>query len=160
MLDARAMSMASYRGAATLSAISVPPTGTHPRDYHASVAAVPDRLRDRQRVASKVKPYDPTIRHADRRNGACRQFGDAVPTDETAVRNAFGYGWWKQDIAAAEALLTAAGFTKSGNQWMMPEWPALRLRGDGAAGRRDQPSRRDHCTDLEPERRAGYRTGR
>ncbi len=33
MLDARAMSMASYRGAATLSAISVPPTGTHPRDY-------------------------------------------------------------------------------------------------------------------------------
>ena len=34
MLDARAMSMASYRGAATLSAISIPPTGTHPDDYH------------------------------------------------------------------------------------------------------------------------------
>ena len=31
MLDARALSMASYRGAATLSAISIPPTGTHPR---------------------------------------------------------------------------------------------------------------------------------
>src|SRR5688572_6801258 len=30
MLDARAISMASYRGAATLSAIAIPPTGTHP----------------------------------------------------------------------------------------------------------------------------------
>ena len=34
MLDAKGMSLASYRGAATLSAISIPPTGTHPDDYH------------------------------------------------------------------------------------------------------------------------------
>ncbi|WP_338723065.1 ABC transporter substrate-binding protein [Devosia sp. XK-2] len=119
MLDARAMSMASYRGAATLSAISVPPTGTHPRDYHAPLQ---DFLINYEidTGTSKVKPYDPNVglQIADM---VRPQFGDAVPTDEEAVRNAFGYGWWKQNIPAAEELLTSAGFTKNGNQWMMPD---------------------------------------
>ena len=35
LLDPVEMSMASYRGAATLSAIAMPPTGTHTDDYHA-----------------------------------------------------------------------------------------------------------------------------
>jgi len=119
MLDARAMSMASYRGAATLSAISVPPTGTHPRDYHAPLQEFLTNY-EIDTGTSKVKPYDPNIgvQIADM---VRPQFGDAVPTDETAVRNAFGYGWWKQNIPAAEELLTAAGFTKNGNQWMQPD---------------------------------------
>ncbi len=124
MLDARAMSMASYRGAATLSAISVPPTGTHPRDYHAPLQ---DFLINYEITAggNTVKPYDPNIgmQIADMVRG---QFPDA-PTDETAIRNAFGYGWWKQDIATAEALLTDAGFTKNGNQWMMPNGQPFRF---------------------------------
>ena len=118
MLDARAMSMASYRGAATLSAISIPPTGTHPRDYHAPLQ---DYLINFEvdTGTRKIKPYDPTIgkQIADM---VRPQFGEAVPTDEAAINNAFGYGWWKQDVAAAEELLTAAGFTKNGNQWMLP----------------------------------------
>ena len=67
-----------------------------------------------------MKPYDPTIgmQIADM---VRPQFGDAVPTDETAIRNAFGYGWWKQNLEAAGELLTAAGFTKNGNQWMGPD---------------------------------------
>ena len=119
MLDARAMSMASYRGAATLSAISVPPTGTHPRDYHGPLQEFLTNY-EIDTGTSKVKPYDPTVgmQIADM---VRPQFGDAVPTDETAVRNAFGYGWWKQNIQAAEELLTAAGYSKNGNQWMMPD---------------------------------------
>jgi peptide/nickel transport system substrate-binding protein len=119
MLDARAMSMASYRGAATLSAISVPPTGTHPRDYHGPLQDFMINY-EVDTGSRKVKPYDPNIgmQIADM---VRPQFGEAVPTDETAIRNAFGYGWWKQDIAAAEELLTSAGFTKQGNQWMMPD---------------------------------------
>jgi ABC-type dipeptide transport system, periplasmic component len=119
MLDARAMSMASYRGAATLSAISVPPTGTHPRDYHGPLQEYLANF-EVDTGTQKVKPYDPTIgmQIADM---VRPQFGEAVPTDEAAIRNAFGYGWWKQDLAAAEQLLTAAGFTKQGNQWMTPE---------------------------------------
>ncbi|WP_163264278.1 ABC transporter substrate-binding protein [Chelativorans alearense] len=119
MLDARAISMASYRGAATLSAIAIPPTGTHPRDYHAPLQ---DWLTDYELDTGtrKIKPYDPTIglQVADM---VRPQFGDEVPTDEEAIRTAFGYGWWKQDIEAATELLEAAGFTKQGNQWMMPD---------------------------------------
>ncbi len=119
MLDARAMSMASYRGAATLSAISVPPTGTHPRDYHGPLQ---DYLVNYEvdTGTRTIKPYDPEI-GKQIAEMVRPQFGDAVPTDEDAIRNAFGYGWWKQDLAAAEELLTAAGFTKSGNQWSTPD---------------------------------------
>ncbi|WP_159585373.1 ABC transporter substrate-binding protein [Chelativorans xinjiangense] len=119
MLDARAISMASYRGAATLSAIAIPPTGTHPRDYHAPLQ---EWLTDYELDTGTrtIKPYDPTIglQVADM---VRPQFGDEVPTDEEAIRTAFGYGWWKQDIEAATELLEAAGFTKQGNQWMMPD---------------------------------------
>lgn len=119
MLDARAMSMASYRGAATLSAISVPPTGTHPRDYHGPLQEFMTNY-EIDTGTSKVKPYDPTI-GMQIAEMVRPQFGDAVPTDEAAIRNAFGYGWWKQNIAAAEELLTAAGLTKNGNQWMQAD---------------------------------------
>ncbi|MCR6673140.1 ABC transporter substrate-binding protein [Devosia ginsengisoli] len=118
MLDARAISMASYRGAATLSAIAIPPTGTHPRDYHGPLQdwLIGYELDTGTRT---INPYDPTVglQVADM---VRPQFGEAVPTDEAAIRTAFGYGWWKQDIEAAGELLTAAGFTKQGDQWMTP----------------------------------------
>jgi peptide/nickel transport system substrate-binding protein len=118
MLDARQISMASYRGAATLSPIAIPPTGTHPRDYHGPLQ---DWLANFELDTGTrtIKPYDPTVglQVADM---VRPQFGDEVPTDEEAIRTAFGYGWWKQDVEAATELLEAAGFTKQGNQWMQP----------------------------------------
>ncbi len=119
MLDPLQISMASYRGAATLSAIAMPPTGTHTDDYFEPMQQwLTDYELDTG--TSKVKPYDPTVgaRIADM---VRPQFGDAVPTDPEAINKSFGYGWWKQDLKAAEELLTAAGFTKNGNQWMMPD---------------------------------------
>ncbi|MCM2504233.1 ABC transporter substrate-binding protein [Aureimonas altamirensis] len=125
MLDARAMSMASYRGAATLSAIAVPPTGTHPRDYHEPLQQY---LMDYELDlgARKIKPYDAAVplQIADMVRG---QFGDGVPSDEAEVRRAFGYGWWKQDIEAATELLTAAGLTQSGRQWLLPDGQPFRF---------------------------------
>ncbi len=119
MLDARAMSMASYRGAATLSAISIPPTGTHPRDYHAPLQEYLINY-ELDTGTRKIKPYDPDV-GLQIAEMVRPQFGDQVPTDPEAIRNSFGYGWWKQDIAAAEELLTAAGLTKQGNQWMQAD---------------------------------------
>lgn len=119
MLDPVEMSMASYRGAATLSAIAMPPTGTHTDDYHAKLQ---DWLigYELDTGKSKIKPYDPTVgqRIADT---VRPQFGDAVPTDPEAIHKSFGYGWWKKDLQAAAELLESAGFTKQGNQWMMPD---------------------------------------
>ncbi len=119
MLEPLEMSMASYRGAATMSAIAMPPTGTHTDDYFEPMQSW---LTDYELNTGKqtIKPYDPTVgqRIADM---VRPQFGDAVPTDETAIHKSFGYGWWKKDLVAAGELLEAAGFTKNGDQWMMPD---------------------------------------
>jgi peptide/nickel transport system substrate-binding protein len=118
MLDARAMSMASYRGAATLSAISIPPTGTHPDDYHGPLQdyLINFELDTGSRV---IKPYDPDV-GLQIAEMVRPEFGDQVPTDPNVIRRSFGYGWWKQDLQAAGELLESAGFTRQGNQWIMP----------------------------------------
>ncbi len=137
MLDARAISMASYRGAATLSAINVPPTGTHPQDYHGPLQQwlIDFELDTGEQV---IKPYDPDI-GLQIAEMVRPQFGDAVPTDETDIRNAFGYGWWKQDYEAAEQLLLSAGFTKDGDTWLMPDGEeftfTLLVDAEGVLGR-------------------------
>ena len=117
MLDAQAMSLASYRGAATFSAIQVPPTGLHPDDYHEPMQ---DWLEAYTIEAGgkTFQPYDPevTLRIAET---VRRQF-DGVPEDEEAIRRSFGYGWWAQNLEAATLLLQDAGFEKQGKDWYMP----------------------------------------
>ncbi len=119
LLDPVEMSMASYRGAATLSAIAMPPTGTHLDDYFAPMQ---DWLINYtlDTGKEKIKPYDPTV--GDQIAAQVRpQFGDAIPTDETAIKKSFGFGWWKKNPKAASELLEAAGFTNQGGKWMMPD---------------------------------------
>lgn len=117
MLDAQTMSLASYRGAATFSAIQVPPTGLHPDDYHEPMQ---DWLMAYTIEAGgkTFQPYDPeiTLRIAET---VRRQF-DGVPEDEEAIRRSFGYGWWARNLEAATLLLEDAGFEKRGNAWYMP----------------------------------------
>ena len=117
MLDAQGMSLASYRGAATFSAIQVPPTGLHPDDYHEPMQ---DWLEAYTFEAGgkTFQPYDPeiTLRIAQT---VSRQF-DGVPDDETAIRRSFGYGWWAQNLEAATLLLEDAGFEKRGDDWYLP----------------------------------------
>jgi peptide/nickel transport system substrate-binding protein len=110
--------MASYRGAATISAIAVPPTGTHPEFYHnplkewLSAYEVDTGTR-------KIRPYDPTI--GEQIAGMLRpSMGDQIPDDPAEIAASFGAGWWKQDLQAAAELLQKAGFTRRGNDWYMP----------------------------------------
>lgn len=119
MLDARQISMAAYRGAATLSAIAIPPTGTHPDDYHIPMQ---DWLTSYEldTGSSTINPYNPDI-GLNVADMVRPQFGDAVPTDEDAIRRAFGYGWWGQNLDAAAELLEDAGFTRQGNDWYTPD---------------------------------------
>jgi peptide/nickel transport system substrate-binding protein len=60
LVDMKAVSMAGYRGAATISAIALPPTGTHPRDYHEPLQAWLSAF-ELDTGKQKIKPYDPTI---------------------------------------------------------------------------------------------------
>lgn len=119
MIDIKAVSMAAYRGAATISAIAVPPTGIHPEAYHKPMEAW---LKDFEidTGKSKVKPYDPSVgkQIADLLRPS---MGDQIPSDPGVIANSFGLGWWKTNVAAAGELLTRAGYRKQGNQWMTPD---------------------------------------
>ena len=119
LLDIKAIDMASYRGAATISAIPIPPTGTHPQFYFDPVE---DWLKNFEIDTGKrkIKPYDPTMGQqiADMLRPS---MGDAIPSDPKQIAAAFGRGWWKQDVQAAEELLAKAGLKKEGGKWMLPD---------------------------------------
>lgn len=118
-IDIKAVAMAGYRGAATLSTIAVPPTGTHPEDYHKPMQ---DWLVNYELDTGKkvIKPFDPTVGQqiADMLRPS---MADEVPTDPAEISASFGTGWWKQDLEAAAQLLERAGFTRRGNDWYMPD---------------------------------------
>ncbi len=119
VLDIKAIDMASYRGAATISAIGVPPTGLYPGYYFDPLEGW---LKDFEidTGKSKYKPYDPTVGQqiADMLRPS---MGDQIPSDPKAIAAAFGRGWWKPNEQAATELLERAGFTKQGDQWMKPD---------------------------------------
>ena len=142
LLDPVEMSMASYRGAATLSAIAMPPTGTHTDDYHAPLQ---DWLIDYEldTGSSVIKPYDPTV--GDRIADMVRpQFGDAVPTEEEMIHKSFGFGWWKKNEQAATELLESAGFTKQGGKWFKPDGEQFKITLNTVHRWRREPSRHRH----------------
>ncbi len=125
LLDPVEMSMASYRGAATLSAIAMPPTGTHTDDYHGPLQDYMINY-ELDTGKSKIKPYDPTV--GDRIADMVRpQFGEAVPSEEAMIHKSFGYGWWKKNEQASTELLEAAGFTKQGGKWFKPDGEQFKI---------------------------------
>lgn len=126
MIDVKAVTMAAYRGAATISAIAVPPTGIHPEAYHKPMEAwLKDFELDTGK--SKFKPYDPTVgkQIADMLRPS---MGDQIPSDPAVIGKSFGLGWWKPNVAAAGELLTRAGFRKQGNQWLTPDGKPFTIR--------------------------------
>ncbi len=126
LIDIKAVSMASYRGAATISAIQVPPTGMMPQYYHDPMEAW---LKDFEidTGKTKYKPYDPTAgkQIADMLRPS---MGDQIPTDPKAIAKAFGRGWWKPNQQVAKELLERAGFTKRGDQWYTPKGQPFQIR--------------------------------
>lgn len=126
LIDIKAVSMASYRGAATISAIPVPPTGTHPEYYHNPMAAWLSEF-EVDTGKRKFKPYDPTVgkQIADMLRPS---MGDQIPSDPAQISKAFGAGWWKPNPQAAQELLERAGFTKRGNDWYTPDGKRFTIR--------------------------------
>jgi peptide/nickel transport system substrate-binding protein len=119
LIDIKAVSMASYRGAATISAIGVPPTGTHP-DYYQGPLEDWLKAFEVDTGKRKIKPYDPTVgkQIADMLRPS---LGDQVPSAPDQIARAFGRGWWKPDPQAAQELLERAGFAKRGGKWYAPD---------------------------------------
>jgi peptide/nickel transport system substrate-binding protein len=119
LIDIKAVSLASYRGASTISAIGVSPTGLYPKYYFDPLE---DWLKNFEidTGKSKYKPYDPTVGQqiADMLRPS---MGNQIPKDPKEIAAAFGRGWWKPNPQVATELLQRVGFKKTGNQWMKPD---------------------------------------
>ena len=126
LIDIKAVSMASYRGAATISAIGIPPTGTHPDFYHGPLQ---DWLSafELDTGKRKIKPYDATIGRqiADMLRPS---LGNQIPTDPKTIAASFGMGWWKTNPEAATELLEKAGFKKAGSAWQTADGKPFTVR--------------------------------
>jgi peptide/nickel transport system substrate-binding protein len=125
-IDIAQVAMASYRGAATISAIHVPPTGMYPTHYHQPLESWLNDFTI-QVGGQDYKPYDPSA--AQRIADLARQsLGDLVPTDADTIKRYIGAGWWKNDLEAAEQLMLDAGMVRGGNgNWQLPDGSAFRV---------------------------------
>ncbi|MEZ2128780.1 MULTISPECIES: ABC transporter substrate-binding protein [unclassified Sinorhizobium] len=119
LIDIKAVSMASYRGAATISALGVPPTGLYPKYYFDPMESWLASF-EVDTGKRKIKPYDPTIgkQIADMLRPSMK---DQIPSSPEEIATAIGRGWWKPDREAATELLEKAGFTKQGGKWHQPD---------------------------------------
>ena len=89
LIDIKAVSMASYRGAATISAIGVPPTGSAPDVYHAPLESWLQAF-ELDTGKRKIKPYDRDSRQADRRHAAPVAWATRSRATPTSIAKAFG----------------------------------------------------------------------
>ena len=111
-LDINRIAMASYRGAMTISAIALPPTGNYPKYYHLPMEQwLKDYTLDLG-DGTTYKPYNPnaSIEIAD---AARKIHGSAVPSNPDEIRKFLGAGWWKYDKAAAEKLMIKGGMKRN-----------------------------------------------
>ena len=143
LIDIKAVSMASYRGAATISAIGVPPTGIAPDVYHEPLESW---LKDFEidTGKQKIKPYDPTMgkQIADMLRPS---MGDQIPTDADEIAKSFGRGWWKPNPQAAAGASGERRLQQEGRQMDHAGRQAVHHQADGR-GRRaaGDDARRQH----------------
>jgi peptide/nickel transport system substrate-binding protein len=126
-IDIVRVAMASYRGAATISAIHVPPTGLYPGYYFDPMQDWLNAFELDLGGGEMYKAYDPeaAIKIAD---AARETLGELVPTDPAEIKKYTGYGWWKYDLDAAEKLMLKAGCTRGGDgKWLLPSGEPLTL---------------------------------
>jgi peptide/nickel transport system substrate-binding protein len=111
-LDINRIALASYRGAMTIGALHVPPTGLHPQQYYEPME---QWLRDFTLDlgdGTTFKPYNPDAAIGIA-NEARKTLGDLVPTNTADIKKYVGAGWYKYDLAAAEKLMKKGGMRRN-----------------------------------------------
>jgi len=110
---------AAFDGSATMGALHVPSTPALRNWYYKPLDSW---LKNFTLTVDnkKVKVYDPDIpiKLAD----MLRKRGYKITTDQNAVKEIFGYGWWKYAPDVAEKLLLRNGFKRDKNgKWLLPD---------------------------------------
>ena len=125
-IDIVRVAMASYRGAATISAIHVPPTGMYPQYYFEPLEGWLNEFTI-DVGGAPYKPYDPEAANRIAEE-ARKTLGDLVPTESAEIKKSIGAGWWKYDLAAAEQLMLDAGMTRDGSgKWLLPDGTVFKV---------------------------------
>jgi peptide/nickel transport system substrate-binding protein len=111
------VSLATFAGMLRASPLAVPPIYILQETYHKPLRpwltdfALPDGYQ----------PFDPDF--APRMAETLREQGiEGIPTDEQAIIDLFGVGWWKYDPDKAAELLESVGFSQDGEgKWLLPD---------------------------------------
>ena len=165
LIDIKAVSMAAYRGAATISAIGVPPTGNASGGLSRADGRRGSSDFEVDTGKRKIKPYDPDGRQADRRHAAALDGRpDPVRSEGDRARPSAAAGGrpirrprrncWRRPASPSEA----AAWHHAGRQAVHGPRHG---RGRPAAG--DDPRRHDDRAAMEAgrhrcadRRRAGH----
>ncbi len=119
-IDIVQVAMASYKGAATISAIHVPPTGMYPQYYHTPLEPWLNDFTIKV-GGQDYKPYDPTAATNGLPMKPARPWATWCQPIPRPSRQYIGAGWWKNDLKAAEQLMLDAGMKKVDGKWALPD---------------------------------------
>jgi peptide/nickel transport system substrate-binding protein len=110
------VSLGTFAGALRVSPLPVPPIYILQETYHKPMREWLTNFA----FEDGYQPFDPDF--AVKMGETLRSQGvEGIPTDEAALVDLFGVGWWKHDPEKAAQMLEAEGFSRSGNAWMKPD---------------------------------------
>lgn len=115
--DIQSVSLATFAGMLRVSPLPVPPIGVLQDTYHKPMREWLTEFA----FEDGYQPFDPSFATTMAANLTAQGI-EGIPTDEAALVDLLGVGWWKYDTAKAGELLESVGFTRDGNNmWMKPD---------------------------------------
>jgi peptide/nickel transport system substrate-binding protein len=115
--DIQSVSLSTFAGMLRVSPLPVPPIGVLQDTYHKPMREWLTEFA----FEDGYQPFDPTFATTMAANLTAQGI-EGIPTDEAALVDLLGVGWWKYDTAKAAELLEGVGFTRDGNNmWMKPD---------------------------------------
>lgn len=115
--DIDSVSLSTFAGMLRASPLPVPPISVLQETYHKPMREWLTNFE----LEGGYKPFDPNF--ATRMAETLRSQGiEGIPTDEAALVDLFGVGWWRYDPDKAAELLEGAGLSRNdAGSWMLPD---------------------------------------
>ena len=116
--DIQRVSMSTFAGMLRVSPLATPPITVLQETYHKPMR---DWLTNEFTLPDGYAPFDPDFA-VNIAKTLTEQGIEGLPTDEAALVDIFGVGWWKHDPDKAAELLESVGFTKDAQgKWLKPD---------------------------------------
>lgn len=116
--DIKNVSLGTFAGMLRVSPLGVPPVAAVQDVYHKPLV---EQLMAME-LPDGYKPFDPNFAVDMAAIFNEQGVGDDLPTDEAALIDLFGVGWWKYDVEQAAKLLEDIGFTRDDEgMWLLPD---------------------------------------